>query len=80
MSDKTQEPEKILRPTNPDALILEAWGQGFMVGSLIIMAAITIANMKPNILLHKLIFAEVSTLPFEIKIKHNLNPMLTQKY
>lgn len=59
MSDKPQETERILRPTNPDALILEAWGQGFMVGSLIIMAAITIANMKPNILLHKLIFAEV---------------------
>ena len=46
-------------PTEADALILEAWGQGLMVGSLLIMAAITLANMKSHILLHKLIFAEV---------------------
>lgn len=47
------------RPTDPDGLVLEAWGQGFMVGSLLIMAAITLSNMKKHILLHKLIFAEV---------------------
>lgn len=47
------------RPTNPDGLVLEAWGQGFMVGSLLIMAAITVSNMKKHSLLHKLIFAEV---------------------
>ena len=51
--------DRITKPTDPDALILEAWGQGFMVGSLVIMAAITAANMKSHILLHKLIFAEV---------------------
>ncbi|KAL4941819.1 hypothetical protein BDV06DRAFT_235790 [Aspergillus oleicola] len=33
-------------------------GQGLIVGSLLAMAAITIANMKRHILLHKLIFAE----------------------
>lgn len=32
-----------------------------MIGSLLIMAAITLSNMKKRILLHKLIFAEVST-------------------
>lgn len=48
------------RPTNPDGLVLEAWGQGFMLGSLLIMAAITVCNMKKHILLHKLILAEVS--------------------
>lgn len=51
--------DHIAKPTDPDALILEAWGQGLMVGSLVVMAAITMANMKSHILLHKLIFAEV---------------------
>lgn len=54
---------KIGRPTNPDGLVLEAWGQGLMIGSLLIMAAITLSNMKKHILLHKLIFAEVCTSP-----------------
>lgn len=53
----------ISRPTDPDGLVLEAWGQGLMVGSLLIMAAITISNMKKHILLHKLIFAEVGASP-----------------
>ncbi|OJJ30543.1 hypothetical protein ASPWEDRAFT_46149 [Aspergillus wentii DTO 134E9] len=47
------------RPTEPDGLILEAWGQGLMVGSLLVMAAVTFANMKKHILLHKVIFAEL---------------------
>lgn len=51
--------DHVSKPTEADALILEAWGQGLMVGSLLIMAAITLSNMKSHILLHKLIFAEV---------------------
>jgi hypothetical protein len=47
------------RPANPDILIVEAWGQGFMVGSLVLMIAITVANMKSGVLLHKVIVAEV---------------------
>lgn len=47
------------RPQDPDGLILEGWAQGFMVGSLVIMAAITVANMRRHLLLHKLILAEV---------------------
>lgn len=39
--------------------ILESWSQGFLVGSLLIMAAITIANMRRKVLLHKLILIEV---------------------
>lgn len=51
------------RPDNdPDGLVLEAWAQGFMVGTLIFMAAITIANMRRRVLLHKLILAEVISL------------------
>lgn len=41
------------KPTDPDALILEAWAQGYMVGSLIIMAFMTMANMRMGVLLHK---------------------------
>ncbi|OJJ29583.1 hypothetical protein ASPWEDRAFT_55553 [Aspergillus wentii DTO 134E9] len=47
------------RPTDPDGLVIEAWGQGFMVGALIIMLAITLANMKRHVLLHKLIVVEL---------------------
>lgn len=47
------------KPSEPDALILEAWAQGYMVGSLVIMGAITIANMRRGVILHKLILLEV---------------------
>lgn len=47
------------RPTNADGLVLEAWAEGFMVGSLIIMTCITVANMRRGVLLHKLILVEV---------------------
>lgn len=39
-------------------LVLEGWAQGYLVGSLIIMACITIANMRSKIWLHKLILLE----------------------
>lgn len=56
-----EERERVGRPDdNPDGLVLEAWAQGFMVGTLVFMAAITIANMRRRALLHKLILAEVS--------------------
>jgi hypothetical protein len=52
--------DRIHRPTDdPEGLILEAWAQGFMVGTLVFMAAITVANMRRHVLLHKLILAEV---------------------
>ncbi|KAJ5619848.1 hypothetical protein N7510_003832 [Penicillium lagena] len=54
---------KVTRPTNPDGLVLEAWGQGLMVGSLLVMAVVTVCNMKKHVLLHKLILAE-ACLPF----------------
>jgi hypothetical protein len=44
---------------DPGAFILEAWGQGFMFGALMIMAIITITNMKRGVLLHKMILLEV---------------------
>ncbi|KAL4863626.1 hypothetical protein BDV12DRAFT_206328 [Aspergillus spectabilis] len=48
------------RPTdNPEALILEAWAQGLMVGALVVMTAITYANMRSGVLLHKLILLEL---------------------
>lgn len=51
--------DRVTRPTNPDGLVLEAWGQGLMVGSLLVMAAVTISNMEKHNLLHKLILAEL---------------------
>lgn len=49
------------KPTDPDSLVLEAWAEGYMIGSLIIMTCITIANMRRGVLLHKLILIEVWT-------------------
>lgn len=43
-----------------DGFVLESWSQGFLVGALIMMMGVTIANMA-RILLHKLILVEVST-------------------
>ncbi|KAF1844581.1 uncharacterized protein K460DRAFT_404870 [Cucurbitaria berberidis CBS 394.84] len=47
------------KPSNPDELILEAWAQGYLVGSLVIMSFITLANMRRGVLLHKLILLEL---------------------
>jgi hypothetical protein len=47
------------KPQSSNGLVLEAWAQGYLVGSLIIMAAITVANMRKSVLLHKLILLEV---------------------
>ena len=49
------------KPTNPNALVLEAWAEGYMIGSLIILSCITLANMRRGVLLHKLILLEVSS-------------------
>ncbi|OKL57366.1 hypothetical protein UA08_07434 [Talaromyces atroroseus] len=37
---------KPTRPSDPDSLVLEAWSQGLTVGALVVMAAMTIANMR----------------------------------
>ncbi|KAL9091010.1 MAG: hypothetical protein Q9159_001636 [Coniocarpon cinnabarinum] len=47
------------KPSDPDGLILESWAQGYMVGSLVIMMAITLANMRRGVILHKLILLEL---------------------
>jgi hypothetical protein len=59
MSSTAPADDGISKPTTAAGLILEAWAQGFMVAALVIMAAITIANMRRGILLHKLIFIEL---------------------
>jgi uncharacterized YccA/Bax inhibitor family protein len=53
------EPTAGQKPTRLDHVTLEAWSQGVMVGALLIMAAITVANMRSGVLLHKLILVEV---------------------
>lgn len=43
-------------------------GKGYMVGSLIIMTCITIANMRKGVLLHKLILVEVGVHQLEVLV------------
>ncbi|KFY54641.1 hypothetical protein V496_07221 [Pseudogymnoascus sp. VKM F-4515 (FW-2607)] len=55
---------EVTKPTDPDGLILEAWAQGYMVGSIIIMVCITVSNMRRGVLLHKLILLELISSTF----------------
>ena len=52
----------VAKPSDPKGLVLESWAQGFMFGSLLMMACVTVANMRRKVLLHKLILIEVSGL------------------
>lgn len=47
------------KPSNPDHPTLEAWSQGMMVGTLVFMIMLTVANMRRRVILHKLILVEV---------------------
>lgn len=51
--------QDVEKPQDASGLILEAWTEGYMIGSLIIMWAVTISNMKRGVILHKLIMIEV---------------------
>ncbi|KAL1601556.1 hypothetical protein SLS60_006471 [Paraconiothyrium brasiliense] len=46
-------------PKSSEGLIIEAWSQGYLVGSLVIMIFITLANMRRGVLLHKMILIEL---------------------
>ena len=39
--------------------ILESWGEGYTVGSLVILMLIVVCNYRRRVLLHKLILLEV---------------------
>ncbi|KAF2025325.1 hypothetical protein EK21DRAFT_76706 [Setomelanomma holmii] len=43
------------KPTDPTELVLEAWAQGLLVGSLVILSFITLANMRRGLILLELI-------------------------
>jgi len=60
ISNLTERPDK---PTDPKHLTLEAWSQGMMVGTLVFMLFMTMANMRRKVLLHKLILIEVRHQP-----------------
>ncbi|KAH1365799.1 hypothetical protein KXV22_006873 [Aspergillus fumigatus] len=52
--------DRILRPTDPDSPGLEAWGQGLMVGSLVVMTAVigeSLTSWGPWFLQHTLLLA-----------------------
>ena len=51
---------EVTKPTDPNTLIIEAWAQGFMVGSILIMLCTTVSNYRRGVLLHKLILLEVN--------------------
>lgn len=51
-----------IRPVELKGVLLEAWVQGLVIGSLLVMLAITVANMRKRVLLHKLILTEVFTI------------------
>lgn len=48
------------KPEDKAAITLESWSQGFMMGALVIMIGMTLANMRRRNPLHKLILLEVS--------------------
>lgn len=58
-------PTKAAKPTKSDmsqmGLIVEAWAEGLMVGSLVILMLIVVCNLRRHVLLHKLILIEVRT-------------------
>jgi hypothetical protein len=45
--------EVVPKPRESEELVLEAWAQGYLVGSLVILSFITLANMRRGVLLHK---------------------------
>lgn len=49
----------VQKPEDTEGAIIEAWAEGYMVGSLIIMACVAFSNMRRGVLLHKLIVVEV---------------------
>lgn len=57
----------VAKPSDAAGVTIEAWAQGYMAGSLIVMACIAVANMRKHVLLHKLIVVEVSRLHFQDK-------------
>ncbi|KAK0927712.1 hypothetical protein LTR29_017555 [Friedmanniomyces endolithicus] len=57
--DLTKRTLHVQKPSDPTGLVVEAWAQGFMVGSLIIMACVAFSNMRWGVLLHKLILVEL---------------------
>ncbi|KAF5654581.1 hypothetical protein F25303_1231 [Fusarium sp. NRRL 25303] len=66
-------------PSSPAKLTLEAWSQGCMIGALIIMIGITLANMRRGVMLHKLILIEVSIsigIAFNRQLSHNFSKLL----
>lgn len=54
----------------PEAYITESWSEGFMVGALMIMACITVANMRKGVILHKLILLEVCCVCAFLPVSH----------
>lgn len=48
--------EVLEKPSDRNSLVVESWSQGLLVGSLIILSFVTVANMRKGVLLHKASF------------------------
>lgn len=57
----------VQKPQDVEGAIIEAWAQGYMIGSLIIMACVAFSNMRKGVLLHKLIVIEVRSYQPEMR-------------
>lgn len=62
-------------PKTPEGLIIESWAQGYLVGSLVIMIFITLANMRRGVLLHK-----VSATAHRLLLNEMLTPCLVNSH
>lgn len=60
------------KPNDAAGVTIEAWAQGYMAGSLIVLACIAVANMRKHVLLHKLIVLEVRRLHFQNKVSQTI--------
>ena len=54
-----------------EGFIVEAWGEGFVFGALLVMSLTTLVNMRRKVLLHKLILLEVLVYPSRRRVPTN---------
>lgn len=50
-----------------EGVILEAWGEGFNVGALVMLILLVFCNYRPGVILHKLIALEVRIILLKAK-------------
>jgi hypothetical protein len=59
LSKREPAPKPTKASLSVDDVTLEAWGQGYNVGSLVVLVLLVLCNYRRHVLLHKLILLEV---------------------